>query len=179
MDTLKLILLSSEFIENKEGVVITFDNGKMAKCKSDFYMSLHGLLTDGLQEHKLVSKILNEEIDDVLAFIPVDAIEEREYINGLTSVIINHVNNVATEAFNTFNAEYNGDRKSFAMKFKDHPLFNIMSTMFKTNSYESVEKSTTQKVIFDCRKLAMARRYIKSLGFNRVWQPLEDTSDTK
>ena len=33
MKPLDLLLLSAEYIENKEGVVITFSNGKMAKQK--------------------------------------------------------------------------------------------------------------------------------------------------
>jgi len=43
MNILELLLLSGEFIENKEGVVITFSNGKMAKQKIFFtcdYMDL-------------------------------------------------------------------------------------------------------------------------------------------
>jgi T4 RnlA family RNA ligase len=161
-------------IENKEGWVVTFANGKMAKVKTAWYMNLHGLLTDGLKENKLVSKILNEEIDDVLAFIPVDAVEEREFINELTAVIVAHVNSVATKVFNTFNAEYKGDRKEFALKFRSDPLFSFMTMLFKENTYEYVEKAVAKKVIFDCRKLEMARTYVKNLGFTRELKLLED-----
>ena len=69
MKPLDLLLLSAEYIENKEGVVITFSNGKMAKQKHQHYMLLHGILADGLKEHILISKILNEEIDDLYPYI--------------------------------------------------------------------------------------------------------------
>lgn len=174
LHSLDELLKMSEEIENKEGWVVTFSNGKMAKIKTVHYMMLHGMLTDGLKENKLVDKILNEEIDDVLAFLPVDAVEEREFINELTSVVVTHVNALATEAFNTFNAEYKGDRKEFALKFRSHPLFSFMTTLFKENTYEYVEKAVVKKVIFDCRKLEMARAYVKNLGFTRELKLLED-----
>lgn len=160
--------------EDKEGWVVTFANGKMAKIKTDFYMAIHGLLTDGLKENLLVSKILNEEIDDLLAFLPVDAVAERDFINELTSVVVCHVNSIATEAFELFNKGYNGDRKEFAIKFRHHPLFSLMTTLFKENNYESIEKAVVKRVIHDCRKLEMAKAYVKSLGFNRELKLLED-----
>ena len=174
MNVLELLMMSSEYIEDKEGVVITFSNGKMAKQKNLQYMMLHGLLSDGLKENKLVQKILNEEIDDVLAFIPVESVEERDFINELTGVVVTHVNALATEAFNTFNTEYKGDRKDFALKFRNHPMFNFMTTLFKENTYEYVEKAVVKKVIFECRKLEMARTYVKNLGFTRELKLLED-----
>ncbi len=174
MNVLDLLMLSSEYIEDKEGVVITFANGKMAKQKNQQYLMLHGLLTGGLKENLLVSKILNEEIDDLLAFLPVDAVIEREFINELTSIVVCHVNSVATEAFELFNKEYNGDRKDFAIKFRNHKLFSLMTTLFKENNYESIEKAVVKRVIQDCRKLEMARAYVKNLGFTRELKLLED-----
>jgi hypothetical protein len=167
MEAIDLIMLSSEYIEHKEGVVITFSNGKMAKQKNLQYMMLHGLLSDGLKEHKLVSKILNEEIDDVLSFIPVDATEERDFINELTEVMVSHVNKTATYCFDTFNKEFDGDRKAFVMKFKKDNHFHYMTRLFNENSYENIEEAVIKDVIFKCRKLEIARAYVKDLGFER------------
>ena len=162
--------------EDKEGWVVTFANGKMAKIKTDWYMSLHGLLTDGLKENLLVSKILNEEIDDLLAFLPVDAVAERDFINELTSVVVDHVNSVSSNVFAFFNEEYKGDRKEFAIKFRTHPWFSLSTTLFKENSYEAVEKAVVKRVIQDCRKLEMAKAYVKALGFNRELKLIDDDS---
>lgn len=165
--------MSSE-IENKEGWVVTFSNGKMAKIKTHWYMTLHGLLADGLKENKLVSKILNEEIDDVLSFLPVDATEERGFINDLTELVVSHVNKLATEAFDTFNDNYDGDRKAFAMKFKGTPLFHYMTRLFRDNNFEAVEKAVVENVIYNTRRLEMARTYLKDLGFERELRLLDD-----
>ena len=109
MKPLDLLLLSAEYIENKEGVVITFSNGKMAKQKHQHYMLLHGILADGLKEHILISKILNEEIDDLLSFIPAENIEERLFIDEMTQIVVRDINHRASLVFNKFNDK---DRKS-------------------------------------------------------------------
>lgn len=174
MKPLDLLLLSSEYIEEKEGVVITFSNGKMAKQKHLHYMMLHGLLTDGLREHKLVAKVLNEEIDDVLAFIPVENTEERDFINELTDVVVKHVNHITTYCFDTFKANYTGDRKEFVMKFKGDTYFHYMTALFNENTYEYVEKRIAEDVMFKARRLEMAKKYLRELGFVRELKLIED-----
>ena len=169
----KLLDLATS-VENKEGWVITFENGKMAKIKSRWYMNLHGILTDGLKEHKLINKILNEEIDDVLAFIPVENIEERDFIDELSAIVIKDVNHIASYCFNTFNDNFKGDKKDFAMKFKSDKHFHYMTKLFGENIYENIEKAVIDDIIFKCRRLELAKSYLKSLGFTRELKLLED-----
>lgn len=174
MKPIDLIMLSSEYIENKEGWVVTFENGKMAKVKTKWYMELHGLLTDGLKEHKLVKKILEEEVDDLLSFIPVENTEERDFINELTGVVVEHVNHIATYCFDTFNKNYDGDRKAFATSFKGDKYFHYMTRLFHENTFEKVEKAVAEDVIFKCRRLEMAKTYLRALGFERELKLIED-----
>ena len=174
MKPLDLLLLSAEYIENKEGVVITFSNGKMAKQKHQHYMLLHGILADGLKEHILISKILNEEIDDLLAFIPTENIEERLFIDEMTQIVVQDINHRASLVFNKFNDNFNGDKKEFALKFGKDPLFHFMTKLFGENSFETAEKAIINETIFKCRRLEMAKLYLKNLGFNRELKLLED-----
>lgn len=174
MTPLDLLLLSGEYIEGKEGVVITFENGKMAKQKHRHYMNLHGILTDGLKEHKLISKILNEEIDDVLAFIPEDNLEERSFIDELSMIVVKDVNHIASYCFNIFNDNFKGDKKDFAMKFKSDKHFHYMTRLFGENTFENIEKGVISDTIFKCRRLELAKSYLKSLGFTRELKLLED-----
>jgi len=183
LHTLDELLTMAETIEDKEGWVVTFESGKMAKVKTKWYMELHNLINDGLKEHKLIKKILDDEVDDILAFIPVENTEERDFINEMTEVITKHVNHIATYCFDTFNYEFDGDRKVFAEKFtsKDengkmsyHKYFHYMSKLFRDNSFENVEKAVIEDVIFKCRRLEMAKAYLKNLGFERELKLLED-----
>lgn len=164
----------SENIEDKEGWVVTFSNGKMAKIKTTWYMRLHHIMSFGLRENKLIERILNEEVDDLLAFIPVEAYEERDFINELTGVIIGHVNHIATQAYELFNSEFTGDRREFAIKYKKHSLFSFMIKLCVENTFEVVEKAVIDYVIFNTRRLKMAREYLKGLGFERELKLLEE-----
>lgn len=165
MTPLELLLLSAEFVENKEGVVITFADGKMAKSKNIFYASLHGLLTSGLKAHLLIPKILDQEIDDVLAFIPTENVDARKYIEALTQVIVRHVNDFSTECYEFFQQEFKGDRKEFALKFKPHPLFKFVTVLIKDNTYENIEEVVVRHVMKACRRQQLANEYLTALGF--------------
>lgn len=168
MISLDVLLLSANYIEQTEGVVITFENGKMAKQKHRQYLEIHNILSDGLDEHKLIRKILNEEIDDVLSVLPTDALTERKYIDDVSKTIITHVNDIVDQAYTTFNENYNGDRGSFARKYIKHPLFHLMTAMFHLNTEEHMRELYTNTVIFKCRRLKLARTYLKDLGVDRT-----------
>ncbi len=174
LHTLDELLTMAETVENKEGWVITFENGKMAKIKTHWYLSLHSILTSGLQEHKLIEKILNEEIDDLLAFIPIENTEERDFINEMTTVLVEHVNHISSHCFKTFNDNFNNDRKAFVMNHKSDIYFHYMTKLFYENSFELLEKAIAADVIFKCRRLEMAKVYLKKLGFERELKIIED-----
>lgn len=176
LHTLEEMFELSEKVENKEGWVVTFTNGKMAKIKTFWYMRLHNLLEDGMKENKLVQKILDEEIDDILSFLPVDAIEEREFINDLTDVVVSHVNHIANEAYTKFNENIDLSRKDFVMKFRKDPLFYFMTKLFDENTIEYVEKFIIDKVKKDCFRLEKAKTYLQKLGFKRELKLLEDSN---
>jgi len=175
MIELELILLSLDYIEDKEGVVITFKNGKMAKCKTKFYMNLHGILTDGLKEHKIIARIVDETIDDVIAQIPEENTEERAFIDDITLVITKHINHIASDAEKKFKAVWSGDKKEVAMAYKaDKQAFPYIMNFAKGRSYEEVETTVAERVQFECRRLEMAKKYLRGLGFTNELKLLED-----
>ena len=136
MTVLDLLLLSKEYIEENEGLVVTFSNGKMAKIKNSWYMSLHGILTDGLKEHKIIARIIDETIDDVIAQIPPENTEERAFIDDITLVITKHINSIASAAEKAFNDSWTGNKKDLAMKFKsDKELFPYIMNFANGKTY--------------------------------------------
>jgi len=166
--TLDELLKLKETVEDKEGWVITFENGKMAKVKTDWYMSLHGILTDGLKEHKIVEKVLDETIDDTIAMIPEENVEERDFIDSISEIIVNHVNHIVSDAETKFKNSWNGNKKDLALKFKDDKgSFPYIMSFANGKNIEEVEKQVIDRVKFECRRLEMAKQYLKKLGFDK------------
>jgi len=169
------LLAMKATVEEKEGWVITFVNGKMAKVKTDWYMNLHGILTDGLKEHKIIARIVDETIDDVIAQIPEENTEERAFIDDITMVITKHINHIANDAEKKFKAVWTGDKKEVAMAYKaDKQAFPYIMNFAKGRSYEEVEATVAERVQFECRRLEMAKKYLRGLGFTNELKLLED-----
>lgn len=173
--TLDELLEMKAHVEEKEGWVITFSNGKMAKIKTDWYMSLHGILADGLKEHKIIARIVDETIDDVIAQIPEENTEERAFIDDITVVITKHINHITNDAEKKFKAVWTGDKKEVAMAYKaDKQAFPYIMNFAKGRSYEEVEATVAERVQFECRRLEMAKKYLRNLGFTNELKLLED-----
>jgi T4 RnlA family RNA ligase len=173
--TLDELLELKETVEEKEGWVITFANGKMAKVKTDWYMSLHSLMTDGLKEHKIIARIVDETIDDVIAQIPEENTEERAFVDDITLVITKHINHITSDAEKKFKAVWKGDKKEIAMAYKaDKQAFPYIMNFAKGRSYEEVEAIVAERVQFECRRLEMAKKYLRGLGFTNELKLLED-----
>jgi T4 RnlA family RNA ligase len=173
--TLDALLELKETVEDKEGWVVTFENGKMAKIKTSWYMTLHGILTDGLKEHKIIEKIIDETIDDVIAMIPEENVEERDFVDGITNVIIKHVNHTVSKAETLFRENWNGNKKDLALKFKsEKELFPYIMSFASGKTVDEVEKIVMERVKFDCRRLELAKKYLRNLGFNKELDLIED-----
>lgn len=175
MTVLDLLLLSVEYIDDKEGVVITFCNGKIAKIKNRQYLLLHGILADGLKEHKIIARIVDETIDDVIAQLPEENTEERAFIDDITVVITKHINHIANDAEKKFKAVWTGDKKALAMAYKaDKQAFPYIMNFAKGRSYEDIETTVAERVQFECRRLEIAKKYLRGLGFTNELKLLED-----
>jgi len=175
MSVLDLLLLSTNYIEEKEGFVVTMD-GKMAKIKHRSYMELHGLLTGGLKEHKLILQITEETIDDVIAQLPEENISEREFVNEVTEIITNHINHLTNKSNELYLDSKDMERKEIVMKYKSKfpNLFPYIMMYVNGKNIEQVEKQVSKNVQFNCRKLNMAKNYLKNLGFEKELKILED-----
>lgn len=73
-DTIHDYVAKNRGREEREGDIIRFVDGHMIKVKNDWYVKLHKLMDDIRFEHKLISKILNNEIDDIVANLPEDEV---------------------------------------------------------------------------------------------------------
>lgn len=68
--------------KEKEGYVIRFSNGHMVKVKNEWYVQLHRTIANISITRYTMALLLNEKLDDVLAFMPKDIRENIELWSG-------------------------------------------------------------------------------------------------
>jgi RNA ligase len=120
-----LISLKSS-LEGIEGWIVEFVDSQKVKIKTDWYHSLHRILTDySNREDYLIDMILNEKIDDVLSVLDYGS-ESRIFVEGVLDTTNRKLLEISNEIDKVLST-YNGDKKAFALEYKDHKLFGIMT----------------------------------------------------
>lgn len=147
-----------DVIEGKEGWIVQFENGKMVKLKTKWYNELHGLFTQELnRENTIISLIIDEKMDDVLAQLGEDAAQKRTEIEKFTD-IINHYISMASHEVDQLISEYSGDRKSFAIKNHKNKFFSIAISVIDGKDKLALIKD---KIKTDTRDLMKAKAWIE------------------
>jgi len=152
---------NSEIIENKEGWVLTLENGQMLKIKTKWYRELHGLLTESLvRENKIIEMILNETVDDALSSLKEDDMR-RVYTNQIQEALNFLLKNKLKELIE-LRISYNGNRKEFAMKNYKNPLFFVVSKILDKDDYEDfIYKKLVEYYLDQNRRLMAAKDFVK------------------
>lgn len=149
-----------------EGYVGMFDDGQMFKIKTDWYLQLHGLVTDKLRENLLIKTILDENIDDVLSQVIPG--EKRDFIIATTNKVTHKFNHLVIQ-FETLRDKYvnecKSDRKMFAMKYSKEPIFSeVMKSL--VNDIENIEvfakTAVTNHILKKTYSLKDAKEWINS-----------------
>jgi len=122
--TLSSALDSLADMQGREGYVIQFTSGDMVKVKYPWYLRLHRSITF-LRERDIAALALSEELDDVKgalaeAGIDLTAVNEVEArLKGILSGILDEIEVV-------YLADKHLERKDFAIKNKENPLFGLI-----------------------------------------------------
>ena len=150
-----------------EGWVVTFEDGQMAKIKTDKYLQLHGLIgPDAFRENLLVKTILDGNIDDVISALVPGVKKDR--IISLDEKVTKHFNHLVNE-FHLLRAEYFGDyykedRKRFAIDKKHLNMFSgVMKTLPHVYSENMSEEQVTIYILQKCNGLNDAKKYLEGL----------------
>jgi T4 RnlA family RNA ligase len=117
-----------EQLENQEGYVLQFHNGDMVKAKTAWYRRLHRSVTF-LRERSIAELALNEELDDVKSMfreIGIDLAAVEEVESRVKAIMVSLTDQV--EAVYQDGAAL--DRKSFAIRNKEHPLFSLIMNRY-------------------------------------------------
>lgn len=138
-------------LEGVEGWVVTLENGQMLKIKTDWYFRLHGLLSENLvRENKILEMVLNETIDDALAQI-TEADPRRKYSEDIQKAVSTYLEKQVKEVIDLKN-KYAGNRKDFALAYKNNSLFSIAVKLLDLSS--GVEEKA-----YDLLQNMMSRKY--------------------
>jgi T4 RnlA family RNA ligase len=150
--------------DNIEGWVVTFEDGQMAKIKTDRYIQLHGLIgPDAFRENLLIQTILDGNIDDVIAQLVPG--EKKDRIIAMDEKVVHAYNHLVVE-FKELRRKYFQDfgenRKEFAIKYSKEPLFgSVMKTL--NTSFRDVEETAELQV------RASIDKWTNGLGKAKEW----------
>ena len=157
-----------------EGWVVTFEDGQMAKIKTNKYLELHGLIgPDAFRENLLVQSILSGSIDDVVsALVPGP---KKDSILKMEKSLSDHFNHLVVE-FKELRRKYFQDfgenRKEFSLVYspKGSNPAELFSGVMKTlkTSFREVENTAEEQVklhiLTRCNSLGKAQDYLENLN---------------
>ena len=163
LDTLIEIIKTQE---DKEGfVILTEDNDGndfSFKMKNKWYCDRHNLITNDLyREHILIAYVLDENIDDVISQIPEYAVEVRNRVDKIISVI----KHVLAEKVLDIDKSYSNfvalgsSQKEYALKYsRIDKNFSIVMSMANrgADSYDLAKDWLRDKT----KKLLIARDFL-------------------
>lgn len=127
-----------------EGWVLQFADGELVKLKTNWYLERHKAMTF-LRERDIAKLVLAEQLDDLKALLasegvdlaPVLAIEQR---------VLADVRALEREVAEAHAAEQHLDRKSFALRYRDHPYFGLLMERY-TGREPNVKKFFEQRLL--------------------------------
>lgn len=154
--TLDDLLKVKDIIEGKEGWIVQFENGKMVKLKTKWYLNLHGLYTNEInRENDIIRMIIEETIDDVISELN-DPIKSKE-VEEIIEIVNKYIVNVSISIDNLVN-NFNGNKKDFALKYSKNEFFPLAIGVIQGKDKIDLIKN---KVLNDTKKLIQAREWLK------------------
>lgn len=157
------VLSSIDSRDDIEGFVLHFSDGQMMKVKTSWYLKNHRLLTqDVAATHFLVGCVLDDTIDDVLSAVPLDQKNVREYIMDVSHKVSQFVNDKVTRVLSIIDL-FDGDRKSFALKYKSDEDFHLIMKSLNNPSRDGVMSVVKDFVSRNTNALEKANQFLGEL----------------
>lgn len=113
-------------ISHFEGWIIHRSDGEMVKIKTEWYVSLHRKVTF-LREKDIAMSCLNEDVDDLIGYlVEIGDPQLIQKVKEIQLQVFNDLLSLEEEINNIVNQDKNLDKKTFAIKYKNHPLFYLL-----------------------------------------------------
>jgi T4 RnlA family RNA ligase len=167
-----LIELSKTEID-KEGWIVQFDNDHMIKIKTDWYNSLHGLLTtDIYRENIIINTILDDKIDDILGQIPEEDKEVHDRINKIISIVKNSLRDKVNEINKTYKEFLNSgmSKKEYAIKNRvGNPNFAPVMNMVKADDMRKMSNEEILDIYDNIHDYELALNRFEPFEMSKEW----------
>jgi len=155
-----------ETVIEKEGWVVTLSTGMMVKLKSKWYCDLHHLIDSICREDYLITKVLDEEIDDIIGQIAPDDLEVLSLIDNVIKVTTDYLH-ISSKKVENLVEHYNmnsNNRKDFVINYgkKDKYFGYTMAVLDGKETPLSAVIKDLKKYVF---KLEQARSFIRKGDF--------------
>lgn len=135
--TLTEMFASLDAMEGQEGYVVQFMSGDMVKIKCPWYSRLHRSITF-LRERDIATLALNEELDDVKGAL-VEAGIDLTAVNEVESRLKAKLLAFEEEIERVYLADKAMERKEFAIRHKENPLFGMLMMRYLGKEVPLVE----------------------------------------
>lgn len=164
-----------------EGYVVRFDNGHMAKVKSDWYVAIHKAKENLLYERYVLKMVLENTADDVIPHLLDDDRRRLEqYRDTALDEILKRIDWLAEYAWNVL-VEGQATRKDFALEMASQfgPFASIVfrhwdwehSTIDYYREWHVLFKQQALKQIIDnCNTNSKLASFKKAAGFTFDWK---------
>lgn len=156
--TLDEMLELRTHLENSEGWIVEFESGQKIKIKTEWYLSLHHILTDySKREDYLIEMILEEKLDDIISNLEVES-ESYQFIKRIENITNQKFRSIQVKCDNLVSM-YDGDSKEFALRFKSQEYFPLAVKIVKGYDKVEVIKEWIKKQTY---RLSQARLWLAS-----------------
>jgi RNA ligase len=166
--SLEELIELKDVVDGKEGWIVQFENGKMVKIKTKWYCDLHGLYTQDLnRENTLISLIIDEKIDDIIAQLGEES-NKREEVDVLVDVINKYIQDYTVEVdklLSDWDATTGTEfykKKHFALKWSKNKYFPVAIGVINGKDKLSLIKD---KIKNDTKNLMAARKWLSDRGW--------------
>lgn len=148
--------------EESEGYIIRFEGSEKYKVKTDWYMARHRAFSNVIHEKNIIQAILNEELDDIKAYLS-DKI--RQDVERFETDLNNHIIGMLTDVRNYCLEDFkNGlTKKQFIEKLFSNDFYN--NTLY-IRYYDSL-LSGDNKDEADIKCLETASKYMIKVSNNK------------
>ena len=165
--TFDKLLKLQETEQNIEGWVVTLESGQILKIKTHWYFDAHAITTSNItRENLLLELVINDKLDDVLSVVQG---EKKKYLEEISEKIQHFFNHKVVEykkLRGLYYNKYNENRKEFALKYRNHELFNAVMKTLDTSFRdieETAKKSVGEFILKKYNTLTEARNLLSEL----------------
>jgi T4 RnlA family RNA ligase len=159
--TLSELMEMVDTVEGIEGWIVNFKNGISAKIKTKWYLDRHKLFTSELnRENDIIRLILEDKIDDIISQLKLED-NKRNFISNITDKINFWIEKSYNEIID-LSKDWNGDRREFSIKNRNHPLFGISISYLSGSGEQNLRDMLKSKLKKDTLRLERAKSFLNS-----------------